>query len=170
MISVFAPDFLSLITTAGGKLLYFFSRIILFWFGRVLPARIQQHLLQYAYPRSKHQLLVLLLPGAPVQWPPDLSRVVWSCRLSSVPVSLLKERTYLLCGIKSRRNIKNGKILSSVVVPVQEPQLVGSETFSRIRNEFEVKLIWKTDKICQFLNQQICNLKIQILFCQKIFP
>ncbi len=103
-----------LITTACSTLLYLFSHKILFWFGRVLPARIQ-HLFQYAYPRSKHQLLVLLLPGIPVQWPPALSRVLWSCRLSSVPVSpVVKERTYLFCALgylKSRRNIL---ILSSV--------------------------------------------------------
>ncbi len=53
--------------------------------------------------------------------------------------------------------------ISSVVVVDPDMDLVGSETFSRIRireksfrirNEFEVKLLWKTDKFDCFLNMQ----------------
>ena len=37
----------------------------------------------------------------------------------------------------------------------------------RIRHEFEVKLLWKTDKIWQFLNKKILKIKIQIPFYLK---
>ncbi len=82
---------------------------------------------------------------------------------------------------------------------VVDPDPVGSETFSRIRiqigirknlsrfgtwqlriwNEFSVKLLWKTDKICQFFSTKIFNLNIpfynkkvpkKLLSCHSVQP
>ncbi len=86
----------------------------------------------------------------------------------------------------SRERIQFFDYLFLGLTSLVNPDPVGSETFSRIQiqnnhswsgseqlriqNEFEVKLLWKTGKIWQFLNKNDQLQNINSFLSKKIFP